>query len=442
MTMDAERAVTEHAAPRPAASPVETPRPRSPWSFVPPLYAQQGAHYFLVDTALGSFLASMGVGPSAIGHASSLVTLPWSLKGAWSPLVELHATKRKWIVASELLVLVGAFLLAAAPVQDAWFAWTVAACTLIAIAAATADVAIDGFYLLALSKEHQSGFVGVRNTCFRIGRIVIAGGAGEVASWCISNGSTNAVAWARAFACAAVVYGAGIAACALVLPRPPADRPMPREARERAPFLELLRSWFVQPRVVAVLAFILFFRLGESMLTSMVAPFLQASSESGGLALSVGEFARAYNTAGVVALLAGGLAGGALLARRRLARWIWPMAIVMHAPNVLFLWAAHVHPPKGAVFALVATEQAAYGFGLAAYMVFLLQNARRSATPAAHYAISTGAMALAAFLARYWSGDLVKALGYEGFFVVVCLAALPGLAVLPFLDLDDSTRVA
>lgn len=423
-------------------------RPRSPWSFVPGLYVLQGAHYFLVDTALSTFMTSMGLAPKAISHSSALVTLPWTLKALWSPLVDLFGTKRRWLIAAELGVLAGALMLSAAPERSGWFAWTIAACTWIALFAATADVATDGFYMLALGKEAQAGFVGVRNTCFRLGRIVVAGGTGELAGGWIQDGVPRPEAWSRAFLCAAAGYGLLLLASALLLPRPAGDRAVPRANGGaiggadgvRGPrFLELLADWFRQPRVVAVLAFLFLYRLGESLLAPMIAPFLQMSHAEGGLGLSERDFARAYSTWGVVALLAGGLAGGALLARKGLPRLLWPMALAMHAPNVLFLWAAHAQPEQSTVYAIVAVEQLAYGFGFSAYMVFLLEIARRSSAPTAHYAVSTGLMGLA-HMVRFWSGDLVEAFGFATFLAIVCLAALPGLLVLPFVPLAARTE--
>lgn len=411
---------------------------RSGWSFVPPLYFQQGAQYFLVQTATTTFLTRMGAALESIGHVSTVVTLPFQLKALWSPLVELHATRRAWTIAGQIGVLLGALLLAWAPTSEHWFLATLAAAFLIALAAATHDVAADGLYMLALSGKEQAAFVGVRNACFRVGRIFVTGAVVWWAGVLEERRGAIPTAWRDAFLCGACVYALGLLACALLLPRPAADAPRARAVGLRRGFLASFRDYGLQPRIAAVLLFVFLYRAGESMLAPMLSPFLLKSVAEGGLGLTTGEQGLAYGTLGVLALLVGGLAGGFALARFGFERCLWPMAITMHAPNVGFWWAAHAHPAKEYVFAIVALEQLAYGFGFSAYMVFLMRISRRSAWPTTHYAISTGLMGVAAMLAGYWSGDLAQAVGFEGFFAIVCFAALPGLLVLPFLPRTDA----
>jgi len=416
----------------------EPPRAPSPWRFVPPLYVQQGTQYFLVNTATSTFLKSMGAGEALIGHVASLITLPWQAKALWSPLVDLYGHRRRWILGSQLAVLLGALLLAWAPGEARWFLWTIAACGLIGVAAATHDIAADGFYLRALSESEQSAFVGVRNACFRLGRLVASGALVYAAGVFEEQGLARSAAWRWAFAGGAVCYALLVLHCALVLPRPVDDRALaPAGQRSLGLFGAALASYFAQPQLAALLAFIFLYRFGESMLMPMLSPFLLASAEQGGLALGTRAVGLAYGTVGVIALLSGGLLGGFALARQGLRRWLWPMALTMHLPNLALWWLASARPGVAAAYGVVALEQFAYGFGFSAYMVVLMQVARRSAWSTSHYAISTGLMGVAALLAGYWSGELVEALGYAHFFALVSAAALPSLLVLPFVPLGD-----
>jgi PAT family beta-lactamase induction signal transducer AmpG len=323
-------------------------------------------------------------------------------------------------------------------VTDAWLLWTLVACSVIALAAATHDVAADGLYLVGLDAADQARFVGVRNACFRLGRLFVLGFVVWLAGVLERERGVIATAWRDAFLAAAGVYFAGFLLCAWLLPRPAADRPIAhRDASGAPPFVAQLVAYVRQPRIGVVVAFIFLYRAGESLLMPMLSPFLLEERAKGGLGLTTDQQGLAYGTLGVLALVAGGLAGGWLLGRLGLRRCLWPMALTMHAPNLLLLWAAHAQPPAAVVFAIVGVEQLAYGFGFSAYMVFLMQISRGSEYSTSHYAISTGLMGLAAMLAGLWSGDLVEALGFEGFFLAVTLAALPGLAVLPFVTWDE-----
>ncbi len=419
------------------------PRNARPWGFVPALYVLQGAPYFVVQAASNTFLAAMGASAEFVGRWSSDLTLPWMLKPLWSPLVDLFGTKRRWLLGAACLVLAAMVLVAWAAGRPDYVEATIAACVVLAFASATYDIACDGYYMLALGKREQEVFVGVRNACYRLGRIAITGGVVVLAGalqdapgeHVLAHGLARGSAWGAAFAAGAGVYAVGLAWSALRLPRPAADGPAgaaPGSARDG--LLQRIRAgaraYVARPRFVAVLAFILFYRAGESMLTPMLAPFLLQPAELGGMALGEKQVGFLYGTVGVVALLAGGIAGGWLIARIGLARCLLPMALAMNLPNVLYAWAAGARPEVGVLGAIVGFEQLGYGFGFAAFMVVLLQFSRASAFATTHYAISTGLMGLSAWLAGRWSGRIAEALGFERFFWLVSALGIASLATL------------
>jgi PAT family beta-lactamase induction signal transducer AmpG len=67
------------------------------------------------------------------------------------------------------------------------------------------------------------------------------------------------------------------------------------------------------------------------------------------------------------------------------------------------------------------------------YLMFITQGARY---PTAHYAISTGLMALGAMAAGIVSGYVQESTGYAGFFIATLVFAAPGVLLLPFLPLE------
>lgn len=418
----------------------ERPPARNPWAFVPALYFLQGIPYFLVETASTVFLSAVSLPLSQIGHASSALTLPWTLKPLWSPLVDLVATKRLWVLATQTAIVAAIGALAFAVTSSHAVLWTIVACATLALSSATHDIAADGFYILALDRDTQAAFVGVRNAAFRLARVFVTGSIVYAAGTLEKRGHSVPTAWGIAFAAAAAVYAAGFLVCLVALPRPAADRTEGGGAA--APFRAALASYFDQPRIGAVLAFILLYRFGESMLTKMSPPFLMAPAARGGMGLATDEVGLLWGTAGVVALIAGGILGGLAIARYGLKRCLWPMALSMHVPNAFYAWAAFEHPGRAALCVVVAVEQLAYGFGFSAYMVFLMLVSRRGRYPTTHYAISTGFMGVGAMAAGYVSGDLAEALGFGWFFVVVCACAIPGLVPLFFVPLDEGSARA
>ena len=148
---------------------------------------------------------------------------------------------------------------------------------------------------------------------------------------------------------------------------------------------------------------------------------------------------------GVLALTIGGLLGGWLIARHGLKRLFWPMVWCMHLPNLLFV-ALAVWQPSSLwwISAAVALEQWGYGFGFAAYLVFMLWVAGgadgQAPHKAAHYAVCTGFMALGMMVPGMWAGWLQAQLGYVGFFWLICVATLPSLFAASRLQLPPASR--
>ena len=83
----------------------------------------------------------------------------------------------------------------------------------------------------------------------------------------------------------------------------------------------------------------------------------------------------------------------------------------------------------------IALEQFGYGFGFAAYLLYMIHMARGQHRTA-HYAICIGFMALGMMLPEMGSGWLQEAAGYQEFFLWVMLATLPGFAICVLIPLE------
>jgi len=241
-------------------------------------------------------------------------------------------------------------------------------------------------------------------------------------------------AWTLTLGVAAVGFALLAAWHALVLPRPDADGPRVDArtdpgAESTAGFVEVFRSFFQQPDIGRVIAFLLAYRLGEAQLVKLVSPFLLDAKSVGGLGLSTSEVGLAYGTAGIVALTAGGLLGGVLAARFGFRRMLWVFVIAIHLPDLAFVWLSQAQPSNLAlVSTAVSVEQFGYGFGFTAYTLLMLMIAR-APYKTAHYAIATGFMALGMMIPGMFSGALQETLGWRGFFLWVMMCTIPGFVV-------------
>jgi PAT family beta-lactamase induction signal transducer AmpG len=196
-------------------------------------------------------------------------------------------------------------------------------------------------------------------------------------------------------------------------------------------------SFFQKKNVGLAISFMLLYRLGEAMLVKMSPPFLLDSREMGGLGLTTGEVGLVYGTIGVISLTIGGIVGGIAASRKGLKYWIWPMALCITFPHLSYLYLSWFTPSNFLLVNIaVAIEMFGYGFGFTAYMLFMIYFADGK-HKTAHYAICTGFMALGMMLPGMVAGWLQELIGYNHFFIWVMICAIPTLALIPFLKIDN-----
>ena len=419
---------------------MSAPRPvsRSPWAWIPSLYLAEGLPYVTVMTVAVIMYKGLGISNRDIALYTSWLYLPWVIKPLWSPMVDLLRTRRRWIWTMQLVVGTGLAGVAWTIPTTHFFQYTLAFLWLVAFSSATHDIAADGFYMLGNSERTQAAFSGVRNTFYRVANITGQGLLVMLAGTIHERTGNLTFAWSVTFGTlAALLAGLGIYHW-FVLPQPASDRAGAAGDAGRfvKEFLATFTAFFRKPGLAALLLFLLLYRFAEAQLVKMVAPFLLDARAAGGLGLTTKEVGLVYGTIGVIALMGGGLLGGFLISRRGLKFWLWPMVFAMHLPDAVFVWLAYAQPQNLFVIgAGVAAEQFGYGFGFAAYMLYMIYAARGEHRTA-HYAICTGFMALGMMLAGMWSGWLQEQIGYPHFFVWVLLATIPSFAVVRTIRLE------
>lgn len=421
--------------PEAAATPSAT---RNSWAWIPTLYFAEGLPNAIVTTISIVLYKALGVSNELISLYTGFFYLPWVLKPLWSPVVEILKTRRVWIWRMQcMLGLTFAGIAVALPSAN-FVLLSIPLFWIIAFTSATHDIAADGFYILALPEEHQSFFVGVRSTIYRLANLFVQGPFIFIAAEIKEHVGSETHAWALAFAGMAALFGCLGAYHGFILPRPAKDKPggagsLARFFRE---FFETFGTFFQKPKIALLLAFLLLYRFGEAQLLPIAKLFLLRARNEGGLGLSEQQFGIAYGTVGTIALVAGGIIGGILVSRHGLRAWIWPMVLIMHLPDAVFIYLSYALPDNlHLISGCIALEQFGYGFGFTAYMLYMIYIARGEHSTA-HYAICTGFMALGLMLPGMWSGELQKFLGYQHFFIWVVLATIPGFIVTALIPLD------
>ncbi|HES60176.1 MAG: hypothetical protein JW956_01095 [Calditrichaceae bacterium] len=413
---------------------------RSAWLWVPSLYFTEGLPYVIVMTVSVIMYKRMEISNTDIALFTSWLYLPWVIKPIWSPIVDIIKTKRFWIISMQLLIglaLIGIALTTHLPI---FFMVTLFFFWIVAFASATHDIAADGFYMLGLDQHDQAWFVGVRSTFYRIAMITGSGLLVSVAGYMETFTNSVSLAWSIYFLLAAGILISFSLYHKLILPFPDSDegRLIQNASDIYKEFVKLIKDFFKKDKIVLSVTFLLFYRFGEAQLVKLVSPFLLDSREAGGMFLSTSDVGFIYGTVGLILLSAGGILGGFLTAKNGLKFWLFPMAIAMNLPNAVYVYLSYFQPePFWIVISCVGIEQFGYGFGFTAYMLFMIMISEGK-HKTAHFAITTGFMALGMMLPGMFSGWLQEQIGYQYFFIWVLLATIPGFILLPFLPIDKN----
>lgn len=471
----------------------------SPLAWVATTYFAEGFPYTLIRQVASVYFRDMRMSLEAIG-LTSLYGLPWVIKFLWGPLVDRYATRREWLLWTEavLAAMLGAVVLIVAGGNAVAVAWALVPA---AFVAATHDTAIDGYYMAGLDRDGQARYVGYRVMAYRIALMagtgaVVTIGALERFGWVWAFGgaaglfalvllancvivprceqpgeplatmvSARSVAVALGivavgFACwwvsrvsqeptvvermpALKLFTLPVLVAALLLVAGGAAAYAARRLRSRSSahasgfYADAYVTFFGQDRIALLLAFIVFMRTGEYLLSAMTAPFMVD------LGVKV-HYGWISGGVGLPASIAGAMFGGYLIGRFGVNRTLWPILLAQNLTNLVYMWLAFglssmVATNTGVASPIPATveqltaiagvhgfDQFSGGMGTALLMTFLMSLCKPE-HKAAHYAIGTGVMGLSGLFTGVASGYLAARLGYAWFFGLSFVVSIPGM---------------
>ena len=412
----------------------------SPWSWIPTLYFAEALPYVAVMTISVIMYKRLGISNTDIALYTSWLYLPWVIKPFWSPFVDLLKTKRWWVVTMQFLIGAGLAGIAFTIPMDHFFQVTLAVFWLVAFSSATHDIAADGFYMLALDSHDQAFYVGIRSTFYRIATIAGQGLLVMLAGALENSTGKIPFAWSITFL---ILAGLFIGLCLYhkyILPVPKSDKAAATVTASTIfkEFFATFVSFFRKKQALVAILFMLFYRFPEAQLVKLVTPFLIDPREAGGLGLTTSEIGLVYGTIGIIGLTLGGIIGGIVAAHGGLKKWLWPMALAITLPDLVFIYLSSALPESLLIINVcVFIEQFGYGFGFTAYMLYLIYFSDGE-HKTAHYAICTAFMALGMMLPGMIAGWLQEQLGYVDFFWGVRGCCLIALAVTAFLKIDPA----
>lgn len=386
------------------------------------LSLSSGLPFGVVETAIPAWLAASHVDIKTIGLLS-LAKAPWGFKFLWSPLMDrvvppLLGRRRGWVLLTQLVLAAGTFalglqLLEPTPGQPppALIAGVAALTLLIAFASASQDIAYDAYAVEVLRTDEQGAAVGVRGATYRVGM------------WLGGNIALSLApvwGWQSTFFALAAVY---LALLPVTVWAPEPEVPVAPPASLRAAVWEPFVGFLARPRALEIAAFVLLFRIADSVAGAHVTPFL---IQKGYAEFDVGV---ARGTVGMIATFVGTFVGGALTSRLGVTRALWLAGVLQAVSNIGYAVVAQaaVNPPL--MYAAIAIEAGCTGLGWGAFGVLLLRltDRRFSAT---QYALFSSLVGLGRTFVGPPAGVLADALGWRDFFLATVPMAIPGMVLL------------
>ena len=408
---------------------------RAAWAWVPSLSFADGLPLVILMTVSLIFYKQMGLSNTAVTFYTSWMYLPWILKPIWSPFIDLVKTKRWWVLLTEILLGAAFGGVAFTIPTSFWFQGTLFFFWVAAFTGASHCVAADGFYLLALDERQQAWFMGIRQmadrlaTIFGQGILVMVAGNLQV----IFRGSIS-YSWSLTFYGLAGVFLALWLWHSRMLPHARDDRQHPLVSARAilSGFVLTFRTFLRKKGIIQALCFIMLFRFSEAMLSKVSPLFLIDAPHNGGLGLAPQEYGLVQGTVGMIGVIIGSIIGGFAVSKGGLHKWLVPMVLAYSLPPVIYLALAYWLPDSLMLVSVaVFIEQCSTGFGLTAYMMFLIYY-NRGEFRTSHYAIASALMTLSLMLPGLMAGSLEELMGYRRFFLLslILIAMTWGVAAL------------
>ena len=375
-----------------------------------------GLPLYLLLNLVPAWLKTEQIDLKAIGLLS-LVQFPYTWKFIWSPLIDRYpilnlGRRRGWMLISQLALIVAIAALGFFSPQTSL--WTIAYLAFgVAFFSASQDIVLDAYRREILS-DHELGLGNsVHVNAYRIAGLVPGS---------LSLILADHLPWHWVFPITALFMLPGL--MLTLMCKEPVSSSVPRTLREAViePFHEFIQRQGVQ-NALLILAFIFLYKLGDSMATSLATPFYQD------IGFSKTEIGLIAKHAGLWPSVIGGMLGGIWMLQLGINRALWLFGVVQILAIFGFYWLAGVGHDRVALGFAIGFEAFGVGIGTAAFIAFIARTTDPRYT-ATQFALFTSLAAVPRTFFNASTGWLVEAMGWQNFFLLCALLAIPGMLLL------------
>jgi PAT family beta-lactamase induction signal transducer AmpG len=373
-----------------------------------------GLPLLLTISVLQAWMKEEGVDLTIIGMMA-LVGLPYTLKFLWAPFLDRFTLpflgrRRGWLLVAQVALIFSiAGLGSTDPGNNPWI--VAFAAFLVTFFSASQDIVVDAYRREDLTDEELGLGSSLYVNGYRVGMLLASGGGLIMA---------DHIPFSMVYMIMAACILPGVLTT-LLAPEPEITFGKPKTIKEA--IVDPLVEYFKRHGALWILAFILLYKIGDTMASAMTTPFYL---DIGFSKTEIGTIVKLF---GFWATIAGALIGGVLMLRLGINRSLWVFGFLQAISTACFAILARIGHSVPVLSGVIAFENLSSGMGTAAYMAFMasITNKRFTAT---QYALLTSFMGVPRVLASAPTGFLAKNLGWGSFFIACTLIAIPGMLLL------------
>ncbi len=373
-----------------------------------------GLPLLLTITLLQAWMKDEGVDLAMIGMMS-LVGLPYTVKFLWAPFLDRYipaflGRRRGWLLSAQLLLVLSiAGLGFTEPGRNPLY--VIFAAILVTFFSATQDIIVDAFRRESLPDEELGLGSSLYINGYRVGMLLASGGGLIMAD-------------TLSYRVVYLIMAACLVPCILATifsPEPEISAGTPKTIKEAV--IEPLIEYFSRNGAIWILAFIVLYKIGDTMASAMTIPFYID------IGFSKTEIGAVVKLFGFWATIAGSFAGGFAMLYIGINRSLWIFGFFQALSTAGFAFLAHIGYSVPALSGVIAFENFSSGMGTAAFTAFMASITNKKFT-ATQYALLSSLMGVPRVLASAPTGFLARNTGWEFFFIACTLIAIPGMLLL------------
>lgn len=384
-----------------------------------------GLPLLLTGGTLQAWMTDEKVDLTAIGMVS-LIGMPYVLKFLWAPFLDrfqipFFGRRRGWMILFQFLIIVSILGLSVSDPKTQ-LSMVIGWAFLIALFSASQDVVLDAYRREIMPDEELGLASSLYVNGYRLAMLV----SGAFALYLADQ-----IAWSDVYKWMALSMVPAVL-FTLISPKETHHVKIPSNMMEAV--VGPLKDFFTRPGAWIVLLFILMYKVGDSMAANMTTPFILQ------MGYSKTDMATVAKGFGLVATIVGGLIGGVMMLRFNMKWSLICFGILQAISTLGFSLLPSLPMQLGSLALVVAFENLASGMGTAAYAAYMASLTNKQFT-ATQYALLTALMGIPRVILASPTGKMAEVLGWEMFFVVCTLVAVPGLLLLiPVFGLEKSQK--